>query len=85
MSVPSNEVPSAVADKVVGIFPDWPLQNLSPVLQILPCLLDCGTREWRETSQSLEVHTPKTPVVDRKFILISFQNFRGHVIWGTDD
>jgi hypothetical protein len=59
-----DKVPSTVTDKIGRIFPNWSFQDFSPVLQVLPSLINCGSCERRKPSQGLEVHTPQTPIVD---------------------
>lgn len=78
--LPCDEVPCSIADKVVWILPDRSRQNFSPVLQVLPGLINRSTSEGRETSQSLEMHASQTPIINRELVLISLQNFGGHVI-----
>lgn len=78
-------MPCAVADEVVWILPSRTLKNLSPVLQVLPCLIDCGARKRREASKSLKEHAAQTPVVDSEVVLVTLENLWSHVIRRADN
>jgi hypothetical protein len=78
--LPSDEIPGAVADEVVWIFPDRSLQYFSPVLEVRPGFIDGCTRKRWETSQSLEVHTSQTPVINRELVVITLQYFGSHIV-----
>ena len=83
--IPGDEIPGAIADKIIWILPDRTLQDLSPVLQILPCLIDSSASEWWESSQSLEVHAAQTPVIYGELVLFTLKNFGSHVIRRAHD
>ena len=83
--LPFDQIPCALADKVVRILEHGFPPDRLPVLQILPRLFHRRSRERRIPGQGLEEHTTETPIVYGRIVLFASEDFGRHVVRGAHD
>lgn len=81
-----DQVPGPLRQVVIRILVLGLVQDLLPVLKVVPSLVDGGARERRIPGEGLVEHATEGPVVDREIVLFgAAEDFGRHVVWGAND
>ena len=79
-----DQVPGPGGEEVIWIFELGLLENFVPVAEVLPCFVNSGACERWVAGEGFEEHAAEGPVVYCEVVLLAFENFGSHVVWGAD-